>query len=203
MESTAYIGLGSNLGDRVLALEVAIEKFKTLEHTRYIALSSLYETSPVGVEGGPFLNAVAVIETELEPGVLLKALLSMETSMGRIRKPGQGVSRFIDLDLLLYGNTAVEGKNLILPHPRMLRRRFVMEPLAELVPDLKVPPNGITTSKAAADLIVNHPEQKLKRLGTLEEMKFRTQNAPFDKAPFDQAQGRQGREHRTQEKIKT
>lgn len=167
----AYIGLGSNLGDRVLALETAVEKIKTLEDTRFIALSGLYETSSVGVGGGPFLNAVAVIETGLEPGMLLEALLRMEKTMGRIREWGKSGSRFIDLDILLYGNTVVEEKDLILPHPRMLRRRFVMEPLAELAPDLKVPPNGITASKAAADLIVHHPEQVITRLGTLEEIK--------------------------------
>jgi len=168
---TAYISLGSNLGDRVLAFEAAVKKLKTLEDTRYIALSDLYETSPVGVEGGSFLNAVAVIETGLEPGMLLRVLLSTETTMGRTRKPGKAVSRLIDLDLLLYGNTTVEEKNLVLPHPRMLHRRFVMEPLAELAPDLKVPPTGITASDAAADLAKNHPEQEVLRLGTLEELK--------------------------------
>jgi 2-amino-4-hydroxy-6-hydroxymethyldihydropteridine diphosphokinase len=168
---TAYISLGSNLGDRVLVLEAAVKKLKALEDIRYFALSGLYETSPVGVEGGPFLNAVAVIETGLEPDMLLRALLSTETTMGRTRKPGKAVSRLIDLDLLLHGNTTVEEKNLILPHPRMLHRRFVMEPLAELAPDLRVPPTGITASEAAADLAKNHPEQEVIRLGTLEEIK--------------------------------
>lgn len=170
-KTTAYIGLGSNLGDKVRTLETAVEKLKTLEDSRYIALSGLYETSPIGVEGGHFLNAVAVIETELKPGLLLKALLSTEGTMGRTRKPGKAGSRLIDLDLLLYGDAAVEEKTLILPHPRMLQRRFVMEPLAELAPNLKVPPTGITASEAAADLTVHHPEQIVKRLGTLQEVK--------------------------------
>jgi 2-amino-4-hydroxy-6-hydroxymethyldihydropteridine diphosphokinase len=168
---TAYISLGSNLGDRILALEAAVEKLKALPDTRYIVLSGLYETSPVGMEGGPFLNAVAVIETGLEPGILLRALLSTEKTIGRARKPGKAVSRLIDLDLLLYGNTTVEEENLILPHPRMLHRRFVMEPLAELAPDLRVPPTGITVSATAANLAKNHPEQEVRRLGTLEEVK--------------------------------
>ncbi len=169
---TAYIGLGSNLGDRVLAFDTAVKKLKTVEDTRYIALSGLYETSPVGVEGGPFLNAVAVMETGLGPEGLLKALLSMETAMGRVRKQGKDGSRNIDLDLLLLGNTAVEEKDLTLPHPRMLRRRFVMEPLAELAPDLKIPPTEITAFEAASDLAAHHPEQIIRRLGTLEEMKM-------------------------------
>jgi 2-amino-4-hydroxy-6-hydroxymethyldihydropteridine diphosphokinase len=168
---TAYIGLGSNLGNRVLALEVAVEKLKTLPETIYIALSSLYETSPVDVEGGPFLNAVAVIETVLEPGMLLEALLSMETTMGRTRKPGKSGSRLIDLDLLLYGNSIVEEEKLVLPHPGMLYRRFVMEPLAELAPDLMVLPTGTTVIKVAADLAKSHPEQEIMRLGTLAEVK--------------------------------
>jgi len=183
---TAYISLGSNLGDRILALEAAVEKLKALADTRYIALSSLYETSPIEVEGGPFLNAVAVIKTGLEPGKLLRELLDIETTMGRTREPGKLGSRIIDLDLLLHGNTAVEEKDLILPHPRMLLRRFVMEPLAELTSDLKIPPAWITASTAAAELAVHHPEQVVEQLGTLEEMKFRTQNA----------------EHGTQEKVK-
>ena len=170
---TAYIGLGSNLGNRILALETAVEKLKALPDTRYNALSGLYETSPVEAEGGPFLNAVAVIETVLEPGILLEALLGMETAMGRTRQPGKTGSRLIDLDLLLYGNSTVEEKKLTLPHPRMLGRRFVMEPLAELAPDLKVPPTGITAFKAAANLAKSHPEQEVRRLGTLEEIKER------------------------------
>jgi 2-amino-4-hydroxy-6-hydroxymethyldihydropteridine diphosphokinase len=170
-EKTAYIGLGSNLNDRVQALEKAVQKLKTLENTRFKTMSSVFETSPVGMEGGPFLNAVAVLETGLKARILLEALLGMETAMGRTRKTGKDASRFIDLDLLLYGCATLEEKDLILPHPRMLHRRFVMEPLAELAPDMKVPPTGITTSKVAADLAVRHPEQKIKRLGTLEEIK--------------------------------
>jgi 2-amino-4-hydroxy-6-hydroxymethyldihydropteridine diphosphokinase len=168
---TAYIGLGSNLGDRVLALDAAVKRLKTVEDTRYIALSGLYETSPVGMEGGPFLNAVAVMETGLGPEVLLKALLSMETIMGRVREQGEDRSRNIDLDLLLFANTVVEEKELTVPHSLMLARRFVMEPLAELAPDLKIPPSGITASEAAANLAIQHPEQSLRRLGTLEELK--------------------------------
>ena len=168
---TARIGLGSNLGDRVQAIETAVEKIKALPDTRFIALSGLYETTPVGLDGGLFLNAVAVIETLLEPGMLLEALLSMESAMGRTRKPGKAGSRVIDLDLLIYGNITVEEKRLTLPHPRMLRRRFVMEPLAEVAPDLRIPPEGTKASEIAADLAKSHPEQEVRRLGTLKEIK--------------------------------
>jgi 2-amino-4-hydroxy-6-hydroxymethyldihydropteridine diphosphokinase len=168
---TACIGLGSNLGDRVPAIEMAVQKIKALPDTRYIALSGLYETTPVELEGGLFLNAVAVIETLLEPGLLLEALLHIETTMGRTRKPGKAGSRVIDLDLLLYENITVEEKRLTLPHPRMLRRRFVMEPLAEVAPDLRIPPEGIKASEIAAHLAKSHPEQEVRRLGTMEEVK--------------------------------
>ena len=168
---TAYIGLGSNLGDRVLALDRAVKKLKTVEDTRYIALSGLYETSPVGVEGGQFLNAVAAMETGLGPEELLRTLLGIETAMGRVRGQEMDGWRNIDLDLLLLGNTIVAEKNITVPHPRMLQRRFVMEPLAELAPDLKISLSGITASEAASDLAAQHPEQIIRRLGTLEELK--------------------------------
>jgi len=167
----AYIGLGSNLGNRVLALETAFEKLKTLPDTRCLSLSDLYETSPVELEGGLFLNAVAAIETCMGPDLLLESLLGLETALGRTRKQSKPLSRAVDLDLLLYRDTVIEGKNLTVPHPRMLHRRFVMEPLAELAPDLEIPPTGITASEAAAKLAVLHPEQEITRLGTLEEVK--------------------------------
>lgn len=169
--TTAYVGLGSNLGDRVLAIEMAVEKLRSFEETFLSDLSSLYETSPVDLEGAPFINAVAVVETGLEPGTLLRTLQRLETAMGRTRESGRPGSRIIDLDLLLYGDATVRERSLILPHPGMLHRRFVMVPLAELAPDLKIPPTGITASEAAADLAKNQPEQKVTRLGTLEEVK--------------------------------
>lgn len=170
-KKTAYIALGSNLGDRVKALEAAVLKLRDLELSRFKGLSHVYETSPVDAEGGSFLNAVAVIETSLESGVLLETLLTMEADMGRLRTPGRGLSRPIDLDLLMLDNTVIDSEKLTLPHPRMLRRRFVMEPLAELAPGLKIPPTGITAAEAAVDLERKHPEQEVRRLGQLEKLK--------------------------------
>ena len=167
---TAYIGLGSNLGDRIQAINSAIEKLMVLEKTRLINVASLYETSPVGLVGRPFLNAVARIETGLGHLELLDAILSMEKTMGRIRDHDGLEPRIIDLDLLLYGNTVLKEERLILPHPRMLNRRFVMEPLAELAPGLKIPPTGITASEAAARLKENHPEQEVRCIGKLGEV---------------------------------
>ena len=167
----AYIGLGSNLGNRVQALEEAVAKLKELENTSFKALSGVYETTPVETEGGPFLNAVAVIETGLSPAILLETLLKMEDGMGRVREKGKSGSRYIDLDLLLIEDTVIENTGLSLPHPRMLHRRFVMEPLTELAPDLAIPPGGIIAARAAEDLSREHPEQEVRRLGTLEEVK--------------------------------
>jgi 2-amino-4-hydroxy-6-hydroxymethyldihydropteridine diphosphokinase len=167
----AYIGLGSNLGNRVQALEEAVARLQALENTSFKALSGVYESSPVEAEGEPFLNAVAVIETGLRPAMLLETLLKVEDGMGRVREAGKRGSRYIDLDLLLIEDIVIENKDLFLPHPRMLYRRFVMEPLAELAPDLMIPPGGIIAAKAAEDLAKGHPEQEVRRLGTLEEVK--------------------------------
>jgi len=167
----AYIGIGSNLGDRVAFLEKAYERLHALPGIRCLALSGLYETSPVGLDGAPFLNTVALIETGMGPEQLLDSLLTVEAAAGRTRKRGEPRSRTLDLDLLLYGEAVIKGEKLTVPHPRMLDRRFVLEPLAELAPDLTVPPSGISVSRAAEELAACHPEQTVKRLGTLKEVK--------------------------------
>ena len=163
--------MGSNLGDRIAAIDMAAHKLKTLPSTRLTTLSGLYETSAVGIEGDSFINAVAEAQCRLGALILLNKLLEMETAMGRHREPGRTESRFIDLDLLMYGDCVSEEETLILPHPRMLSRRFVMEPLAEIAPNLNIPPSGITASVAATNLAKRCPEQSVKHLGTLEEVK--------------------------------
>ena len=170
-QKASYIGLGSNCGDRIQAISTAIENLAALKETRLTNVSSLYETSPIGVGGMPFLNAVVKIETGLHPRELLEALLGMEKAMGRIRNHDGWEPRVIDLDLLLCGNKILNEKGLAVPHPRMLDRRFVMEPLAEMAPDVEIPPTGITASEAAALLKENHPEQEVRCLGKLEQVK--------------------------------
>jgi 2-amino-4-hydroxy-6-hydroxymethyldihydropteridine diphosphokinase len=150
-----------------------------LEGSKLTAVSGIYETSPVGLESGPFLNAVAGIVTGLLPHPLLSKLLELEKDMGRVKggpgriigKTGSVQPRVIDLDLLLYGDVRIQDQDLELPHPRMLHRRFVLEPLAELAPEIEIPPSGITAREAAKRLAKEHPEQKIRRLGTLEEIK--------------------------------
>jgi 2-amino-4-hydroxy-6-hydroxymethyldihydropteridine diphosphokinase len=134
----AYIGLGSNLGDRRAMIAGAVERLRPRR------VSAVVETEPVGYTEQPrFLNAVAEIETDLPPEDLLSRLLDVERGLGRVRVDRWG-PRAIDLDLLLYGDERVTSESLSVPHPELHRRRFVLEGLAELCPDRSVPGLGRT-----------------------------------------------------------
>jgi 2-amino-4-hydroxy-6-hydroxymethyldihydropteridine diphosphokinase len=142
----AYVGLGSNLGDR----EATIRRAAVLIDAR--RLSTIRETEPWGYADQPrFLNAVAELETSLGPRPLLEQLLAVERELGRERTGRRWGPRTIDLDLLLYGDLAVDEPELTVPHPRLAERLFVLEPLAELAPARKIPGNG-TVSEALAGL---------------------------------------------------
>ena len=135
--ATAYISLGSNLGDREATIRAAVAALPGV-----VAMSELRETEPVGlVDQPPFLNGVARLETELSARELLEALLAVERQLGRERRERWG-PRTIDLDLLLYGSEMLEEPGLTVPHPRLHERRFALEPLAELAPSLVVPGRG-------------------------------------------------------------
>ena len=134
----AYLGLGSNLGDRAQNLESAIQRL-TSERVRVVRSSSVWETAPRDVLDQPvFLNQVVEIETGLFPRQLFQHLQRIEREMGRRKRTPKG-PRLIDLDILLYGNAIVKSTELEIPHPRMAERRFVLAPLAELAPDLRHP----------------------------------------------------------------
>jgi 2-amino-4-hydroxy-6-hydroxymethyldihydropteridine diphosphokinase len=140
----AYVGLGANLGDREAAIRRAAELIGALR------LSSIRETEPWGVIDQPrFLNAVAETETELPPRALLTRLLEVERQLGRVRGEERWGPRTIDLDLLLYGSQAIAEAGLTVPHPHLHERLFVLEPLAELAPDLVVPGRGDVASLLA------------------------------------------------------
>ena len=129
----AYIGLGSNLGDRRAMIAQALEELRPRR------VSTIVETEPWGVVDQPrFLNCVAEIETEIAPPALLDRLLEIERELGRVRRQKWG-ARTIDLDLLLYGDRRIVSPILTVPHPRLHERRFVLEGLVELCPDLSVP----------------------------------------------------------------
>ncbi len=134
----AAIGLGSNLGDRALHLRSAVAALG--EIGSILAVSSLYETDPIGGPEGqdPYLNAVAIVVTDLEPAELLDEMMKIERSAGRIRGE-RFAPRTLDLDLLLFDHRSVDGDDLTVPHPRMTERRFVLEPLLEVLPAAALP----------------------------------------------------------------
>jgi 2-amino-4-hydroxy-6-hydroxymethyldihydropteridine diphosphokinase len=140
----AFVGLGSNLGDREGTLRASIGRLRHLPETEVIRVSKLRNTEPVGyLEQPRFLNGVVELETRLSARGLLDALLELERGLGRDRaaSPPQG-PRTLDLDLLLFGEEQISEPGLEVPHPRLHERRFVLEPLAELDPALEVPGKG-------------------------------------------------------------
>jgi 2-amino-4-hydroxy-6-hydroxymethyldihydropteridine diphosphokinase len=146
------VGLGANLGPREKTLRHAVELLGDTEHVDLIAVSELRETDPVGVVDQPrFLNGAAAVETTLPPRALLDALLGIERELGRVRREERWGPRIVDLDLLLYGDEIVDEPGLRVPHPRLHERRFALEPLAELDPDLEIPGCG-AVSKVLATL---------------------------------------------------
>ena len=135
----AFVGLGSNLGERETHVRLALDDLARLPETKLVRASSLYDTEPLGeVEQPNFLNAVAQIDTELTARRLLWNLLLIERRLGRVRTKKWG-PRTIDLDLLLYGDLIVDEPDLQVPHPEMTRRSFVLVPLVELDPTLVHP----------------------------------------------------------------
>jgi 2-amino-4-hydroxy-6-hydroxymethyldihydropteridine diphosphokinase len=140
----AYVGLGSNLGDREATIRAALEALAAEPGVEVAAVSSLTETDPVGYLDQPrFLNGAAALDTTLGPRALLDLLLGVERRLGRDREgvPAQG-PRTLDLDLLLYESAEIDEPGLRIPHPRLHERPFVLEPLAELDPALEVPGKG-------------------------------------------------------------
>ncbi len=136
----AFIGLGSNLGDRSSCLERAIGLLGRTEGIRVVGVSSFRETEPVGyLDQPPFLNGAVALETDLPARELLDRLLAVERELGRERTGPRFGPRTIDLDLLLYGDQVIDEPGLTVPHPRLHERAFVLEPLVELDPELRLP----------------------------------------------------------------
>jgi 2-amino-4-hydroxy-6-hydroxymethyldihydropteridine diphosphokinase len=156
----AYVGLGANLGRPDRQVREALAALAALPGTRLLAKSSLYRSAPVGVGEQPeFTNAVAAIETGLEARPLLEALLAIEARFGR-RRESAGAARTLDLDLLLYGDRTIDELGLVVPHPRMHERAFVLVPLAEIAPDAVIPGKG-----RVAALLDNCRDQAIRRKG--------------------------------------
>jgi 2-amino-4-hydroxy-6-hydroxymethyldihydropteridine diphosphokinase len=166
---TAYLGLGANLGDReasILAVLAALDSLPTIEVT---AVSSLYETVPVGMTDQPdFLNAVAQIQTSLRPEQLLQAVLHLETERGRVRNQRWG-PRVIDVDILVYGDQSITLPGLTVPHPRLEERAFALVPLAEVAPEMVLPGRTAPVKIRAEEL-----RRSGNILGTRDVKEFRT-----------------------------
>lgn len=159
MTKTVYLSLGSNVGHRDVHLKRALERL-TGEDLRVVRTSAVYETQPRDVlDQAWFLNQVVEIETSLLPMQLLGRTQKIERALGRISDGAKG-PRTIDVDILLYGETVVATPGLDIPHPRLADRRFVLEPLAELAPELRHPQTGYTVREMLAQ-VSNQRVQKI------------------------------------------
>ncbi len=155
MATQAYIAFGSNLGDRRVNIQGALQRLNLENGVSLIRISPVYQTEPIGFNEDvpPFYNGVAEIEVEFSAYHLLNILMRIENQMGRTREVSQGyASRIIDLDILIFGRQTINQPNLQIPHPRMLQRWFVLKPLVDLYPELKIPGYDNTMVEALAQL---------------------------------------------------
>jgi 2-amino-4-hydroxy-6-hydroxymethyldihydropteridine diphosphokinase len=149
-QETAYIALGSNLGDREAQLEAALKALRASAGVRLTAVSAFYETEPVGPPPqGPYLNGAAELATSLGPRALLDRLLAIEAAAGRRRTAERNTARTLDLDLLFFGGLRIDEPGLQVPHPRLHERAFVLEPLCEIAARLVHPVLGETIEQLA------------------------------------------------------
>ena len=153
MPHRAFIGIGSNLGERKDNYREACDKISALPQTRIVKASSMYESEPLGDATTWFINGVIEIETEFTADQLLKQLQAIETTMGRKRVKGKKWgSRIMDLDILLFGKEVIEKRALKVPHPELQNRRFVLVPLSELAPQLIHPKLNVSVNELVTGL---------------------------------------------------
>lgn len=163
--ATAYIGLGTNVGERARNLATALEHLR--QALQLQAVSSIYETEPVGYAEQPsFWNMVVQARTTLPPAELLARLIDIEQQMGRQRS-FRNAPRVIDLDILLYGDIVHEEPGLRVPHPRMTERAFVLKPLVEVAPDLRDPESG----RRYHDVLAQGEFERAEVVGTVADLK--------------------------------
>ncbi|TAM87055.1 MAG: 2-amino-4-hydroxy-6-hydroxymethyldihydropteridine diphosphokinase [Candidimonas sp.] len=158
-EATAYIGLGANLGDAAATVRGAAKRIAALPGLANFRLSPLYRTAPIDSTGPDYINAVASVRAVLSPFELLAALQRIEHAYGRAR-PYPNAPRTLDLDLLLYGSETIHDPDLVVPHPRMHLRAFVLRPLLDLNPDLQLEQGSVTS------LLARHGDQRIQPLAT-------------------------------------
>jgi len=148
----AYIGIGSNIGDKISNCRCAVKEMDQLPECAVTACSSLFKTEPEGVtQQDWFMNCVSQLTTTLSPFQLIQSLLSIEHAMGRTRRR-RWEARIIDLDILLFGQDVIRSRDLVIPHPLMHKRRFVLEPLAQLAPEMIHPVLKISIVKLLHEL---------------------------------------------------
>ena len=159
MGQRCFIALGANLGDPVATVNAAILALRELPQTRFIAASSLYRTAPVGLKHQPdFINAVVEVIAVSPAPTFLETLFAIESRFGRQRSV-KNAPRTLDLDLLLYGDAVSDDPQLTLPHPRLHERAFVLAPLAEIAPQLRIPGRG-----QVSDLLLLCADQQVEKL---------------------------------------
>lgn len=140
----ACLGLGSNLGDRHGTLDKAVRRLDSLPGISVVRVAAYRETAPVGyLEQGNFINTAVAVDTSLSPPELLRAVRQIEAEFGRTREIRFG-PRTLDIDILLYNDLVLESETLTIPHPRLHEREFVLVPLAEIAPEARIPPGGLT-----------------------------------------------------------
>lgn len=154
----AIIGLGANLGEPLAALRDATRRIRALGAVHVVAMSSIWRSAPIESSGPDYLNAVIAADTTLTPAALLASLHAIETAHGRER-PYRNAPRTLDLDLLLYDDAVVAQPTVVVPHPRMHLRRFVLAPLIEIAPHAVIPGRG-----AARDLLAAVEDQACERM---------------------------------------
>jgi 2-amino-4-hydroxy-6-hydroxymethyldihydropteridine diphosphokinase len=160
MLNLIYLSLGSNVGDRQKNLREAIERIGQI--SRVTTVSSIYETEPVELTDQPeFLNCAVGVEASVRPAEFMQEVLEIEKAMGRKRIQQKG-PRIIDIDILLFGDAVVDAPDLKIPHPAMHKRRFVLEPLTEIAPEIRHPVLKKTIQELLADLPVGQMVKKLK-----------------------------------------
>lgn len=156
----AYVSIGGNVGKVQDALQAAVDALRTLEGTVFVAASPWYDTSPVEAQGPDFMNGVVALDTDLSPYALLLRLQDIEQRLGRDREHEhqRNSPRRIDIDLLMLGDLTMDSAPLTIPHPRMHRRAFALQPLLDIAPDVVVPGHG-----RAAELLEELSAQRIAR----------------------------------------
>ena len=159
MGQHCFIALGANLGDPVATVQAAIHALRELPDTEFVAASSLYRTAPVGLRHQPdFINAVVELVAVSPAPTLMDSLFGIEARFGRQRSV-KNAPRTLDLDLLLYGDELSDDPQLTLPHPRLHERAFVLAPLAEIAPQLRIPGRG-----SVGDLLLRCADQQIEKI---------------------------------------